>query len=419
MLWTIKYAPKKISHICGNSEAIARINKWALSFSLKKTQKPLLIYGPHGCAKSACVNALATEFDWNAITIYPPQGEDVQKWQKSLVELLNGSSLFGNQNLVICEDIDDWHNSKIRGIVSKLSDVLKQANSPTIITCKDAYDRRVSSVRSLCEVVELKAINHSSLLAVLSKINQQENLSLSDSQLEKIALNSGGNLCACINDLQALNVNSRRENLKVQSEIIKSIFRSPTYKSTFSTDLGSLSDRSMLKLYTSENIPNELLSVTEMSNAYNFLSRSDVFDGRIMRRQYWGYLRYSSSLLHWGVSSCRVNIRIGLTSYSFPSYIRKMGATVSKRAIIKSVSSKIAPRCHCTSKHARAYVPLICAQFYGSDCDTSVCDKLCAFYHLDEEDLALLCEKSLNSINKPSSANSKAKKSFVKHTSAK
>lgn len=403
MLWCSKYRPLKLYNIAGNAESVSRLKKWALSFSLGKIQKPLLMYGPVGCGKSAATFALANELELEPIYIFPPDKNETDKWEKRLGEILAGSSLFGNSSVVICEDIDKWHLSKIRGLIPKLASKLTEAKVPVILSAQDAYDRRLSSLRSYCTLLEFKSINNSDLLGAIAKICDSERMSIQKEQLQQIALHSQGDLRAAINDLQALNFDASRESQKKQFEILKMVFRSPSYAASRNVDLGPLMERSSLKLYTSENMPSEFFDAQDMADGFNFLSRADVFDGRIMRRQYWGYLRYSSTLMLWGISSCRRHIRAGYVPYAFPSYIRKMGATRSKRAVYKHAGAKIAPKCHCTTKHTFSYIPLICLQLQTLEPKEITGKKLCAYYKFDEEELASVCgisQKSLYSQKK-------------------
>jgi len=398
MLWTLKHAPAKTADVCGNTESVSRIKKWALSFSLGQLQKPILVHGSAGSAKSAIAYALAKELELEIIPILPPTGGELGKWEKRLSEVLAGSSLFSSQTLVLCEDVDEWHLSKIRGLMQKFAALLNEANVPVYISAHDAYSQKIAPIRPYCELISLKAINHSSIASELVRISELEGLRVTSETIQKIALNSRGDLRAAINDLQAHNSNSFRESQKQQTDILKMVFRSPSFSAAKSVDLGPLMERSTLKMYVSENLPAEFFDAHDMAQGFDFLSRADIFDGRIMRRQYWGYLRYSYLLLLWGVSSCRRHIRAGFTPYSFPSYIRKMGATRSKRAIYKNAGLKIGPKCHCTSKNALIFIPLICAQMETLEPKAEVGQKLCSHYKFDEEELAAICGSAASTL---------------------
>ncbi|MFA5107929.1 MAG: AAA family ATPase [Candidatus Micrarchaeia archaeon] len=390
MLWTQKFAPQKLSDIAGNKDAIFRLRQWALGFGLGKKQKPILLYGPTGCAKTAIAHALAQELSFEAINLLPPAKEEYEKWEHRMQEAFSGSSLFGSSTLVIIDDIDNWKLSKIRGVVPKLTSLLKTGNVPVILSAQDAYDRAIATLRPYCELVQLKSINNTDILSTLSKISDAEKLAISKSTLQQISINCKGDLRAAINDLQAKNAGASREQSKQQFEILRACFRSPTYASTKGLDLGPLMERDSLKLYISENMPSELFDLADLTRGFERLSRADVFDGRIRTRQYWGYLRYSSSLVCWGISSERRHVKASFSPYSFPSYIRSMGATRAKRASLKSISQKIAPVLHVTTKRAGDFVPLIRAQAESFSYSAQCVSQMQKLYSLDDEELASL-----------------------------
>ena len=149
---------------------------------------------------------------------------------------------------------------------------------------------------------------------------------------EAIASHANGDLRAALSDLQARHPAARRERSKLVFEQVRMAFRSPTLRATRNLSI-SLADRDTVKLYIAENLPAERPDSDDRAAAYRMLSRADIFDGRIRLRQYWGYLRYSSDLMLWGVSSTRLHPGPSFVPYAFPSYIQKMGASRSKRSL--------------------------------------------------------------------------------------
>lgn len=398
MLLSDKYSPKNISEFCGNAEPAKKIKNWALQFSLNNIQRPVILSGPPGCGKTALAKALASEFDWEIFYVDAPKKSQIDRWERQIGEATKGSSLFANQMLILIEDVHTFSSLKIRGLVSKLTNLIKDSKVPIIITADDYHNKKISSLRPYCESIKLKAVNMLDIKNTLIKINSEQGLRLTADQLQQIALNSQGDLRAAINDLQALNIKTNRDQQKEIHAIIKTCFRSPNYKSTKNQNLGSLMDRSTLKLYVSQSIPEEMNNLEDTANAYNRLSRADVFDGRIMRRQYWGYLRYSSDLLVWGVSSERRHPKASFATYRFPSYIQKMGSSRTKRAIINSATERLKPKLHCSKRDCRSNLTLLSAQAQRADEPTL--NKIMTYYDLDEDILASIAGLSLNSLKK-------------------
>ena len=409
MLLSEKYCPTKLSLIAGNKDSVSRLKQWAMQFTLGKIQKPVLLFGPPGCGKSAAAKALASELEWQLVLINPPEEGGAEKWEKKLGASLSGSLLFGGNSIMLIEDADTWQKLGSRGSLPKLVSAIKEARVPVILTARDAYDRSISSLRSLCEQVQFKAINSHDVNSVLASIAKNEELEISTEDISKLTANAGGDLRAAINDLQAQNMSASREKQASVFENVRMCFRSQTYKGAKKLNLGSIMERDTLKLYVAENMPAELFERHDLAQGFERLSRSDVFDGRIKKNQYWGYLRYSSDLLVWGPSSARKHVRAVFIPYAFPSYIQKMGATKSRRAQNKALSLKISVRTHTTSKTARVYIPLICAQAAAFPSPSDASDALSSYYRFDEEEVAGILEIAPASIGEAPAGKKKGK----------
>ncbi len=398
MLFTEKHGPKKVCDLAGNTTVFSRLRQWAMQFTMGKVQKPLLLWGPPGCAKSAAAHALASEMGWPLTPVYPPEEGETDRWEGRIASLLGGSSLFGDASLVLADDVDGWGKTGVRGSLSKFTALARSARVPLIITAHDAYDRSVSSLRSLCEPLQLRAINASDIESALRVIAAKEKYAVSDEEMKKLVANCGGDLRAAVNDLEAHNFAASRERERGQFEIVRACFKSPSYAAAKKVPLGGLSERNMLKLYVAENMPAELNGPEDLARGFDFLSRADVFDGRIRARQYWGYLRYSSDLLVYGPSSARLKPKASFVSYAFPSYIQKMGSSKSRRALEGALAYRIAVRTHTTTRTARQYIPLLESQAKALAKSGQDPMALSAYYRFDDEDFAGLLEISPDSL---------------------
>ena len=69
-----------------------------------------------------------------------------------------------------------------------------------------------------------------------------------------------------------------------------------------------------------------------------------------MRRQHFGFLRYSSELMTCGVSLSREHDYHGWIQYQFPGLLRKLGASKGLRSLKKELGLKIGNRMHSSSR---------------------------------------------------------------------
>jgi replication factor C large subunit len=134
-------------------------------------------------------------------------------------------------------------------------------------------------------------------------------------------------------------------------------------------------------LWVAENILNEFRTQEELAAAYNYLSRADVFYGRINKRQYWQFLSYVNTLMTAGVSSSRRSTS-GFTKYTKPSKIMKLWASKSKCELRKQLAFKLKQSVNASiSKTINEVLPFI--RFLSRD------NELVNHYSISKEEMAL------------------------------
>ncbi|MCX8162951.1 MAG: AAA family ATPase [Candidatus Micrarchaeota archaeon] len=390
-LFVEDFAPSKLEDCLANKSALSRLKQWFLGFLVSKKQKPLLIYGPSGCGKSAAISALAKEYGANLIYVVPPADQqEAQKWKTKLEALTQSKTLFSSQVLVVFENVDGWGEEKSKTILSLFSDVFRSNSIPIIFTANDFYDPSILNIRAFCEPLQFKAPSSDEIFVLLVAISQKAKLFLAKDQLKIIAKNSKGDIRAAINDLQARNIAAAREQEKNQFELIRSIFRlqSLVEAKNLSFQLGSTADRDLLKLFLAQNIPIEFKRASEIAHAYERLSKADVFDGRIINNQYWGYLRYSNQLMLFGLASVREEKQFSyFVQYQFPEFLKQMSYSKSKRQIKKSVLLKIAKKTHTTTSKAESYLFLLAHMLKSLK---NIEEHFISYYGFEEDELAFL-----------------------------
>jgi replication factor C large subunit len=391
-------AKPTFSSLIGNPSAIAAAKAWAQGWQEGKRQPPLLVIGSTGTGKTALAHAIAHEFSWELFEFNASDLRDEESVSTLLANATSSASLFGGTRLILIDDADSLSGTADRGGAGAIAKVIASARQPVILTAADYYDKKLSSIKAHCQQLELRRAHVSTIAKFLKQEAASRSIVLADGDAEKIAQASSGDIRAALNDLRARNASASRDREKNIFDIMRDIFKSEKYadarKAAFSTDV----DHDTLKLWIAQNLPAACVRPFDLSEGYDKLSRADVFDGRIRRTQYWGYLRYSSDLMTSGVALSKSSPSNGYVQFAYPDYIRAMGSSKSSRTLRKSVLSKIARMCHCSLAQSGVYLPLFEAVSKKEEG---------AFGELfDEDELAFIMKKPA----KKAAANKKAGK---------
>ena len=354
MLLAQKYAPENLEDVLGNLTAKKQLKRWMLTWMRGTRQRPLLITGPPGIGKTAMIYALKDELDLDLLEMSASDFRDKARIERILGGTMSANSLTGKTKLIFIDDVDAMGRED-RGGVSAITKLLKDSPFPVVLTAEDSWNRKIISLRSYCTVVPLKRPIAPSIAKLLTHISDTEKMQVSEEIIHSIAENAHGDIRAAINDLQC-NAVGERDREKDIFTLLKNLFRAETYKDAREVSFGSV-DHGMLKLWINENIP-IVFPPRDVPLAYERISRADIFDGRIMRRQAWGFLRYSNDLMTAGVSLSRSDMRPKFVRFQFPSYLKQMKATSSSRATMKSLLTKIGRKMHTSPRRAESYLPV-------------------------------------------------------------
>jgi replication factor C large subunit len=394
MLLTDKYAPKKLDDLLGNDEARARVRQWVLNWIAGRKQRPLLLHGPAGVGKTGTACALAKEFELDLIEMNASELRNKTRIEKVLHGATMAGSLTGNNKLLLIDDADAFQGRKDFGGAGAVARILAECACPIIVTATGVWDKNFSSIRSECELLEMKKVSRPAIRRMLERIADAEKLPAGAELLEKIVDNCAGDVRSALNDLQALNIGVRDREKDVFNRI-RLIFKAKDIKEVQEATRGDL-DYESIKLWIDENIPVEFTKPADLALAYHYLSRSDIFDGRI-RKSNWKYLRYAIDMGTIGVSMSKDEPYRVFTKYAFPNYLREMSRSVARRAMLKAIGLKIGSHVHANRRDALEYLPLIREMGRKSQ------DAVAVHYGFDEEETAFIMETS------PGKVRSKAK----------
>ncbi|MBI5229523.1 replication factor C large subunit [Candidatus Micrarchaeota archaeon] len=377
MLWTQKHKPRKLAEVAGNEPAKEEVKKWALDWERNKVQKPLLLWGPTGIGKTALVEALALEVGWDLIETNASDLRDAETIQKLYGLSSASKGLFGEKRLILIDEIDSAFD---RGEIPAITKILKESGQPVIIIANDVWSQKLAGLRTSCKLIEMKGVNARTVTDVLQKIAVKEKNSECGFAAE-IAKNNKGDLRGAINDLQACVVGavegnvvpSARDREESVFEAVRHVLKTMIYGEAVKAADNLDEDLETFIKWLEENIPAEYEKSEEIAEAFDWLSRGDVFRGRIYRRQYYDLLLYVRALSLAGVALSKKETYRKFTPYKFPSIIRELGASKKNRGLLDSIASKVGSKTHVSKKDAKEvalpFMPLSKAakEYYGLD----------------------------------------------------
>ena len=287
-----------------------------------------------------------------------------------LIEVLRPAtkqkSLIKKGKIILIDEVDGVAGNADRGGVLELLRIIETSNYPIIITANDIWDKKFSPLRRKSEIVQLKEIDYQTTKNILIDILRKENKFIPMDVLTNISIKAKGDLRAAINDLQTASqlenpadvvFDERNKEVDIFSAM-RMIFKgSPSRNMLRIFDSVNMSMDEII-LWMEENIPAEYQG-EELAEAYERLSRVDIFKRRIYKQQYWRFLVYENALLSYGISSAKKSEKTGFTNYKKPTRILKMWLNNRRIEKKKSIAKKYAAHVHVGEKRALKEFPTI------------------------------------------------------------
>ncbi|MFA5105736.1 MAG: hypothetical protein WC506_02125 [Candidatus Micrarchaeia archaeon] len=391
-----KYRPSRFEDFLGNRDAVDAVRKWALEWARGRSQKPLIITGPCGSGKTTLAMLGAKAHGWDMNFSTPSETRNADSLSRSIGFSTTSATLFGKMRLVIFEDVDLTFRQDREGIKT-MAALAAQSKNPVIFTATDFWEQKISPLRYACTHIELKRLTTAIIAKALERISIAEKIDLTASQIDAIAKNSGEDLRAAINDLQSKNVNSSRDREKNIYETTRAVFHSG-YAEARSAVFACGEEHDDIKAWVGWNLPLEYQDAEGTSSGayahaiesgFEAVSRADMFDGRIMKRQYWVLLKYSSDLLSAGVAASRNGAAARYVKYERPPFNYKFSGVFGNA---KKAARKIAREAHCNIRDAPWFFPIIAAQFKAHP------NHVRDFWGFETEELAFVCKSTESSV---------------------
>lgn len=387
LMWVEKYRPKKISEVVGNEEAKASFVDWLKSSRWRK--KAALLYGPPGVGKTALVYATANELKFQIIEM---NASDTRT-QKSIGKIANpATSLvaldkFSTEtegSLLFLDEVDGIFGREDRGGIGAIMSIFKKEKKkkrgqrkeiqepqiPVVLAANDPDLRKLRPLGKICQFIRFRKVPVSLTVALLQKICLREQIDVEFAALERISQNSEGDVRSAIGDLQSLCEESRvlrlqdtrrlssRNRMLPLGDTLKGVFSAKSPGEAKAIIDNTTVNYDDLMLLVHDNLPLRYKDPVELDVAYDFLSKADVFRGRVGTEN-WKLLKYFFNLLAQATTVKSETFKPFEFIY-FPTRISTLYWTKGKRMTLDGICAKIGARCHVSKRSAKCdFIPFV------------------------------------------------------------
>ncbi|KAM0330544.1 hypothetical protein ACHAQA_003491 [Verticillium albo-atrum] len=161
-LWTSKYAPTQLSHICGNKAQVEKIQNWLKNWQKSRkydfqkrgadgmgAERAIIISGPPGIGKTTAAHLAAKLEGFDVIESNASDTRSKRLVEEGVSEIMNNTSLLGffsgdgkkldagKKNIVLIMDEVDGMSAGDRGGVGALAKYCKKTEVPLILICNE------------------------------------------------------------------------------------------------------------------------------------------------------------------------------------------------------------------------------------------------------------------------------------------
>jgi len=356
--WVLKYQPKKLDEVIGQSNAVTAVFTFWKLFN-RAPKKAIFLHGPPGCGKTSLVYALAKQENLEIVEINASDFRNKDHVNQILLPATQQASIFGANKIILIDEIDGMSGQKDRGGVGAVVDVIKKTHFPIFITANDPWLDKLKSLRNYCQLVGMNKLTPQMISEQLVRICNHEDVLFDELAIRKLAFSSEGDLRASINDLQSLAAGGKisdsdlflwaRERDEVITDAMRLIFKSFDSKQALSVSYDIKEDISNLNLWLEQSIPWEY-SIKDLPDAIDALSWSDIFMKRIRRWQHWRFLVYSRYLSVIGVQQAKKEANRNSVIYKKPGLLLKLWKQSAKRKKAQGITAQIENKLHCSSR---------------------------------------------------------------------